>query len=133
MLRQVLGRLTYHVCLPQWGVTWNHHIDQLRTRVDPPLSTDHFGMASQMVPEANSNLSHCTESPPGAVMPGETSHDIDNYQGTQPPVVSTAESPVPENQLPVVSMEQPSTDSVTQSSSIQSRSPDNTTDRLPTT
>ena len=85
-----------------------------------------------MVPEANDNPSHCTESLPGA-MSGGTSYNIDNYQCTQPTAVSTAESPVRDNQLPVVSMEQPSTDSVTQSSSIQSPSPDNTTDRLPTT
>ena len=86
-----------------------------------------------MVPEANDDLSHCIQSPSRAVLSGETLHEIDNYHGTQPPAVSTDESPVLDNQLSVVSMEQPSTDSVAQISSIQSLCPGNTTDRLPTT
>ena len=105
IVTQVLGPLTYHVSLPQWGVTWKRHIDQLRPRVDPPSSTDHFGMTRQIVPEANDDPNHCTESPPGAFMSGETSHNIENYQGTRLQAVSTAESPVSDNQFPVVSMD----------------------------
>ena len=98
--------------------------------MDPSSSTDYFGLARQMVPEANDDPSHCIESPPGAVMSGETSHNIDNYQGTRFQAVSTAESPVSGNLFPVVSMEQLAPYSVTQSSFIQSPRPDNTTDRL---